>query len=463
MKYRNLLILIILSGVILISIHFFRGKSNPYLPGYKTYKHLYNAQRFNNFSGLENPLFFGEKDLNYDLVDFFISLFLEKQLIMKFTPFILGVLSSLIYFLVLKKLNCTEELSFIATVIFSISPVFIYSFSVFNEYFIIAFLTLLSIYLLLTDKYFFSLLIFCMIIIIDLSSLIIPLLILFTYIYNFKPKKSINMIFLFMIISFTLVNVFENNGINIVKFLNFYRNHVTDLGADFGFGIFSIALSLIGLLISWRKKTRFSLYYFVIAILGIYSVYYPGFLIFLEFFLCFFAAIAFIKLKNLKWQLSILKEYALLLIICGLFFSSVSYINRAVSFPPHINEIQSLKWLQNNSDQGSIIFSHYTNGNLIQAVSKRPVITDIEYYESSRDRIRIKDSESIYYSRDLIVTKSLLNKYNISYIWINPVMKNKVWETSDQGLLFLMKNSRIFTNIYLEENIEIWKYHQDRS
>jgi hypothetical protein len=66
---------------------------------------------------------------------------------------------------------------------------------------------------------------------------------------------------------------------------------------------------------------------------------------------------------------------------------------------------------------------------------------------------------TLFYSRILVDTQKIFKKYDIKYIYIDDSMKNgKVWSREDQGLLFLLKNSEIFKNIYNSQNIEVWEY-----
>jgi len=51
-----------------------------------------------------------------------------------------------------------------------------------------------------------------------------------------------------------------------------------------------------------------------------------------------------------------------------------------------------------------------------------------------------------------------MKTYNIQYILITKEMKNtKIWGKHDDGLLFLIENTKTFTQKFQNENIEIWK------
>jgi hypothetical protein len=284
------------------------------------------------------------------------------------------------------------------------------------------------------------------------------MLILLIYLNKYKQKNKFFSLSILVILIIFYFNFQNNVDSDIISSILMLKEYISDLGAEIGFGIFSLLLSFLGILISWKNKKDNYIVYFIIFILILFVGYTIEFLIFLDMILIYYAGLSLISLQDMKWDLKILKTYALLLVICGLLFSSVSYINRIINFPPNQEEILSLKWLALNSQKQQVILSYYINGHLIQEIAKRPVITDKIYYKFSRERIRINDSNQIFYSTNLKKTEDLLKKYNISYIWINSLMKNFLWIKENEGLLFLLKNSQKFKNIYNYKGIYIWEY-----
>ena len=122
--------------------------------------------------------------------------------------------------------------------------------------------------------------------------------------------------------------------------------------------------------------------------------------------------------------------------------------------------IKSLDWLRHYSEPDEIVFSHYSKGFWINSVAERPVVTDsmLEYFPNAEEKFN--DSLEIFYSRNLKNTKSLLEKYDINYVWIDNEMKHGlVWEKEQQGLLFLFRNNETFNNIYNNQGIEIWEVY----
>jgi hypothetical protein len=60
-------------------------------------------------------------------------------------------------------------------------------------------------------------------------------------------------------------------------------------------------------------------------------------------------------------------------------------------------------------------------------------------------------------SRDLRRTQALVEAGNITYVWIDPAMKEgQVWDSKDDGLLFLLRKGH-FARVYDEDGIELWR------
>ena len=147
----------------------------------------------------------------------------------------------------------------------------------------------------------------------------------------------------------------------------------------------------------------------------------------------------------------------MLVIICGLLFSTISYLNRISNIEPNLEVISSLEWLYNQNP--GVVFSHYEKGFWIETIANKPTVMN-ELFDYSPDvEKRYNDSIKIFNSRNLKTTTIILDKYNVTYIWIDKKMKTgQVWEKENQGLLFILKNSERFKRIYSLDKIEIWKY-----
>ena len=124
---------------------------------------------------------------------------------------------------------------------------------------------------------------------------------------------------------------------------------------------------------------------------------------------------------------------------------------------PDLGTTSSLEWLQ--SQNFGVVFSHYEKGFWIEGIANKSVVMDGLFDYSPDVEQRYNDSMTLFNSRNLKNTMTILDKYNVTYIWIDNKMKTgQVWEKENQGLLFLLKNSEKFKRVYYLNKIEIWKY-----
>jgi hypothetical protein len=251
---------------------------------------------------------------------------------------------------------------------------------------------------------------------------------------------------------------FFKYGIPYVSFSSdILINYLAELGGLVSFGIFNLILFGIGSYIEWKRKKQILGYIFLFAAI-VLSFYFNSINIYLNFIFALFAGSASIFIIKMRYSISVIKRLTIYLLLFGLIFSTISYTARVSTLYPDKTVVNSLNWLNENTKPGEIIFSHYTKGNWIEAIAERPVILDSNLIYIKDVKTKLNDAETIFYSRNLKKTTDLIEKYNISYIWIDSEMKKDlVWVKDEEGLLFLFSNKDIFKREYNEEGIEIWE------
>jgi len=156
----------------------------------------------------------------------------------------------------------------------------------------------------------------------------------------------------------------------------------------------------------------------------------------------------------MKWEISWIRNLTILFLLYGLLFSIVSYTPRLSMALPNNDIADGLSWLRYNSKE-EVIFSDYKNGFWIEYFSGQPVILDPLVYNKSR----LDDSRFILNSRSLKETKLLLNKYNVSYIYIDNTLRQSIGE--NKGLLFLLRNNETFKMVYNNSYTQIYELKGD--
>ncbi len=468
----TLLIVLIVALLILLTPHLIRIiKYDSILLGKEPYYHIRMAEHLKNFDIPDNdPLIDRPYVLNpYHMVLAASSFIMPLELASKLVPFLLGILSAYLLFLIFNDLNLGKNKILIILLMFVTSPIFIFIFATSSQYSIIIFLNLLGFYLYMKKTTLFlwlSIIVFYLIPFFNIFNALITLILLF--IYTIYSKMGIKKFYFISIGLFLRVviyhfSIFYNYGLPQVSpftIQDIIPASISDLGGLVSFGVFTLLLAAIGLFVTWKSEKEFYFIYplaFFLFILSFFLGAYAN--IYQNFIVCILAGYGFFVLMTRKWHLEVIKNLTLLIIICGIIFSTTSYLVRLSNLSPNQEIIESLEWLNNNSNPSDIILSHHSNGYWIEAIAKRPVILDESFdYINFLDE-KQEDLKEIFHSRTLKTTTNLLKKHNISYIWINKDMKEGlVWNKKEEGLLFLFRNSETFKKLKTYTSIEIWEF-----
>ncbi len=404
----------------------------------------------------------------FHLITSLMSDLISVENAIRLFPPIIGLFCLIIFYLLLKNLGIPENQRFYSVLLLAISPIFINTSISANPGSLAVLLNMIGSYFFLkTKKIFFIISLICFAIIplfgiTHLAVSIIILVMLGSYNYENK-KKAFQIMMVIIIISFMfLVPFYINNNIPKTYTNNLVIENISDLGAAYGYGAFIFILSLIGGFLIWKgKKHNYSLYLSAVLLLGL-SLFSADLRLYSNFFLSFLAAIAFLEICKMRWDLEQVKIASIFLIACGILFSSVSFTNNFVHGLPDEEIIDSLIWLEKYDGKNSIVLSHIDYGFWIEDIAEKRVVLDLKIDHIKDFETKQKDIEEIFYSRDIQKTKNLLIKYNISYIFIDQYMLSElIWSKKEQGLLFLFRDIETFENIYDQDQIQIWKVNKD--
>jgi hypothetical protein len=329
-------------------------------------------------------------------------------------------------------------------------------------------LDLLGFYLFLQkeNKFFIlSLIIFSFAAFFSVFNLIMIFVITLSYILAFK--KGIKRLYtltslLALIILFYYTGIYFNFGLPLsLKFTeaSLIQQFVTDLGGAVGFSIFALLLSILGLVMAWGHKKRFYHVYLIMLAVIFYSFFYNHAVVYSNFVISILAGIALGGLIRQKWKLKLVRNLSIILLFCGLLFSAVSYTVRISNQQPTDELVEALNWLRDNSNEGDIVFSHYTKGFWIEFQAQRQVVIDSLPAYSADFKDKLEDSAKIFDSWDIRETRRLLTKYNVSFILITADMpEGLVWDKPEQGLAYLLRNSETFKKEYSNNYAGVWRY-----
>ena len=465
MKY-TLLVICIFAVFVLLIISFIHLNSNSLGTGEQLY-HLRMASEIANSKKIpsvdsqtiENRMYMMSP---YHIVLALFILLFGDELSIIALPVILGIIMLIVFILTLKQMGIDRER--ITTIVFLVilSPTFLTIFSTLNEPSLILVLMFLAFYLLITFKsvilQILSFFIFTATLFFDLFTAVIAIAFFMLGYSMEKAKKGV--IRLWIIFFIVVVLIYYKSGQFYMLFAYAKEPYLgvllSDIGSSMGLSIFFLVLSLVGLGVFWKRKGELWLIYLIVLLVGI------GFLLFKNpampyalFFLGIFAGFGSYRILVSQWKLKMLKDLTLLLILCGLFFSTLSYLNRIKASDMDGTLLDSLKWIQKNGKEGSVL-SYQGYGFAIEYISNMPAVTD----DFSSEKF-INLSNYLFMLRNLDRIRQISEEYNIRYILITPEMKTgTVWSGKDEGILFLLRNNDIFRKVYEKNGVEVWEFPQ---
>jgi hypothetical protein len=378
-------------------------------------------------------------------------------------PLLFGLASVLIFNLILRRFFQDAYKRHIVLLVLIINPAFIYAFTVSNPHCAAVFFSLLGFWLFMREgklSFIASILCFALVSLFSIFNTLLVLLVLLAYTVSERQMQNrfIVTVFILALLSFTKKLGFFYNY-TFTPELSIVSDLISDLGGVIGFGVFSIVLAAYGIVTNWKQKSAF-LAYFALAVLVILSAFFIGNManIYLVFFVAVAAGAGFVRLYEMRWSVDIVKNLALLILLCGLVFSTASYLTRLSDMEPDMALMESVEWLGSNTFKDRFVLSDYEIGYLISTVARNPVVTDPFMTSGLEQDFLHKVQDTLFYTRKLNEAKPLFEAYRIQYIFVTPEMKaGKVWSRDDEGLLFLFTSESTFSNVYEKDGYEIWE------
>lgn len=441
---------------------------NNTLMGSQAYYHERMAESLNqdpNFS--QDYLSYGGSQYIPNQYHYFLSFFssfISVHLVIQILPILLGIFSLFLFYKILRIFKLRKTYTNLSCFIFIISPIFIYLFSYPHHHHIPFTLSLLTIYFILqpTKKWIFAIISIILLSLFSLThTLILLTILIFLSLYKKLTKKKITISISSIILSILIYYVpfFLNYGFSSkISFIgtNLFNSFISDFGALIAFSISFLLIAILGI-VMLNKKQEILPVFTLTFLVAIFSYYIIPLRFYLNIILVFLVSFAIQQLLRRKWQLKLIHKMAMLVILCSLSFSTISYINHISNSSPNNELIESMEWLK-YQPSGKVL-SHYDNGFWIESLAnKSTVINPLMDYNPSINNI-YEDVQTVFYSYHIEETLILLNKYDIKYILITPEMKQgKIWNKENQGFLLILKNSPKFKKIYALNDIEIWTY-----
>lgn len=409
---------------------------------------------------LEDNLSFGGRFVGHQLATPII-LSPTPEILINILPLLLGVISFLLIWLIIKRFIQDMVIEKISMILILLSPAFVYLFSFGNSLFIPIFLSILAFFLFTQKR--FSWMAIPIILILPLFNLIILIglaicMFFYSFFYN-KEKKRLFLILLLVGLTSSMAFygfVLYKNGlpnmIDIEDNENLIERLVYDFGSEYGIGIFLLVISIMGIIAVWNKKYSNLFVFFSVCSLLIISFFRMEGLFFLNIFLCVLGAYGIVNFIERKSESGI-NMYITIILICGLAFSMISQLDSLSQAKPDRGVIDAIEYLKGREE--GVVFSDYSRGVWINYAGQKNVL-DEDYLFVKDAKERFKDMNAVYSYRDLDGVNRLFDKYDVKYIWIDEEMKNEIWNYDTEGLLFILEYTKDYVKLYNKGGVEIW-------
>lgn len=399
-----------------------------------------------------------------------LLLSLSPKVLTWIMPIIFGIMSFLLFYFIVRKYD--SDIALVSSLLLLFSPGFIYLFSISTKFAGAVFFCMLGAYFYLKEKEYNKYISAACFLAVCFFSIETALLLALIGLY-FTYKKIIGWRIYASWLVLALLALYIQFGKLVFDFGVFFQNFgqkgflelanklFFDIGGGYGLGVFIFILALVGIYSIWHERYRYLLGYAGFAlILGIAA--FENFLLFFVLFLtAVLAAYGLVYLIDMGWRSSMFRMLTLIVVICGIIFSGISFLHTTAAAEPLKETIDAASYLRSIDDK-TVVFSDYHNGAYITLGGKKNV-ADGSFIGAPELTERLSDSEKLLHARKIDEARIIIDKYNIRRIWIDKRMKEKYYVNDESELLFLLKYStNDFYKVYDNGYAEIWGVFSER-
>ncbi len=439
LKYQHWYLYSLAVIVLLIPILQNLIAQNPLMWGAESYYHLLQAHQ----GGLQN--------LHLYPLARAMEILPENALVV--IPFLRAILSIFLFQVVTKRLKMSGRFRFIFLGFLIVTPAFIYTFSTLSASGFFILMTLFGFFFLTYSRksiQYISIIPFLLATWVDLFSTLFMIVLLVSFMTRHKSNAGIlasiltviSLLFhwLFLKQSFFTGPFHLESGI---------PNLVSDLGGVSGISFFLLLLAVVGISVTWKRK-NFYVAYLLLPLIVIAYIFTTHIIFVTSLLAIFFATIGFIKLFEQKWQLKTIKKFTLMLLVLGLFFSGLSYLDRIDQHSPTAAEVDALQWIEETTDKDYVLSSPENSYYIQYFADRRPLYAVTQQHQTVFDTPALQTT----YTTELF---PILKENEVTIIYISESMKQDLPE--DVGFRFLLKNER-FKLVHTRGDVEVWVFEE---
>ncbi len=457
---KKILIPILVIGLLLGLVALRYLSVGPLLVGDEPYRHAWVAQYLRE-SGLgkvstgvanDSP----EMPSAYDLLLFVSSAALGIPLSNILIPMLLSLISLYLFWRLLGRFGFSDRASLFAMVLFCASPFFLFS-SLTGDDGILLMAIQLLFFVLFIDHSAFSFIgaICCSVLATTFGIAHLLLDLVYAIVVCQVQCKGDHKFLIYLLGTLLVVGStlpffgFEPKSLLIGSRPDL--SIVSDFGSPLGVSVFVVLLGFFGMMVLFNRE-RFAAT--AVVLLCLSALFTSQLIVYFSIALIFCAALFLDYLWKRDWAIPQLRNITLLLLVCGLIFSSVSFGVRWANSAPDKDMVAALVALSTYSDKDSVVFSGVGDGIYISSIASRKVYLDRTI---PKDDLRQRQARALYDSYDLGYVKGVFAKEGITHIFIAPQMyQGEVWSRPGVGLSYLVQSNETFKNVYQANGYSIY-------
>jgi len=181
---------------------------------------------------------------------------------------------------------------------------------------------------------------------------------------------------------------------------------------------------------------------------------------YISFLICWISGTGLYRFIKMRWTLKFFKRIVVGVVLFGIAFSMLTAFVGFVKSEPLQEQLDGLVWLGAHSGEDAVVLADREKGFMIEGVANRAVVMDDLLLYTKDARERIDDLNAIFQSYSLRKTMAFLDEYNVSYIWVDREMRERIWNNEEKGLLFVLRN-KIFKKEFENPFVEIYGYNPE--
>ncbi|RLE40721.1 hypothetical protein DRZ77_01540 [Candidatus Woesearchaeota archaeon] len=395
------------------------------------------------------------RELGFSLIRF---VYLLPAEIIPIISIVVGSFSFVFLYLVMRRLNYKPLRTFSTLFLMVCSPSIFFLFYSATAHAFCVFFIILGIYFQISERrMIYSVICFLIGILFSPVGIVSVPLSLFIYKERGYGKRKYLLIILlafFVHLRYLIKNltlpIVRSNAVKVV---------LSDLGSRTGNGFFCIVFFLMGLYFLWKQKKRVLL--FSSIVLAFFVGFYFNFLFYyISFLICWISGTGLYRFIKMRWTLKFFKRIVVGVVLFGIAFSMLTAFVGFVKSEPLQEQLDGLVWLGAHSGEDAVVLTDREKGFMIEGVANRAVVMDDLLLYTKDARERIDDLNAIFQSYSLRKTMAFLDEYNVSYIWVDREMRERIWNNEEKGLLFVLRN-KIFKKEFENPFVEIYSYNPE--